>query len=95
VAAALTAAQLCRVCDPASLGFRTTEELADLAEPPGQRRAQDAISFAIDVAHGGYNLFVMGSEGHGRRSMIRRVLGHRAGDSDASLPPSMRCRRVA
>jgi len=79
VAAALTAAQLCRICDPASLGFRTTDELADLAEPPGQVRAEDAIRFAVDVAHEGYNLFVMGPEGHGRRSMIRRMLERRAG----------------
>jgi len=79
VAAALTAAQLCRHCDPAGLGFRTTDELADLAEPPGQVRAEDAIRFAVDVAHEGYNLFVMGPEGHGRRSMIRRVVERQAG----------------
>ncbi|MGE0873202.1 MAG: Lon protease family protein [Burkholderiales bacterium] len=75
--APLAAAQLCRRCDPERLGFGTTDELTDLADPPGQARAEGAIRFAVDMVHEGYNLFVMGPEGFGRRSMIRRILERR------------------
>ncbi|MCX7960761.1 MAG: AAA family ATPase [Burkholderiales bacterium] len=83
--APLSAEALCRRCDPARLGFRTTEELADLAELPGQARAEGAIRFAVGMRHEGYNLYVMGPEGYGRRSMVRRVLEEAA--RAAPVPP--------
>ena len=65
---------LCRRCDAARLGFRTTDELADVEAPPGQARAEEAMRFAVGMRHEGYNLYVMGPEGYGRRTMVRRVL---------------------
>jgi len=72
--APLAAEALCRRCDPARLGFRTTDELPDLDGPPGQARAEGAMRFAVGMRHEGYNLYVMGPEGFGRRTMVRQVL---------------------
>ena len=84
-AAALSAAQLRRRCDPARFAFRTTEELADLADAPGQARATDAIRFGVDIRREGYNLFAMGPEGLGRRTVVRRILEQQALGS--AVPP--------
>jgi lon-related putative ATP-dependent protease len=83
--AALAAEALCRRCDPARLGFRTTDELRDLDGPPGQARAEGAIRFAVGMRHEGYNLYVMGPEGFGRRTMVRQVLEEAA--RAAPVPP--------
>jgi lon-related putative ATP-dependent protease len=72
--AALSVEQLCRRCDVAQFEFRTTDELPDLADAPGQARADGAIRFGVDIRREGYNLFAMGPEGIGRRTMIRRIL---------------------
>ena len=72
--APLSVAQLYRRCDPEKLDFRTTDDLADLADPPGQARADGAIRFAVDIRHEGSNLFAMGPEGVGRRTLVRRLL---------------------
>src|SRR3989304_4139006 len=77
-AAALSAEQLRRRCDPARFEFRTTGELADLADAPGQARATGAILFGVDIQREGYNLFAMGPEGLGRRTMVRRILEQQA-----------------
>jgi lon-related putative ATP-dependent protease len=84
-AAALSAEQLRRRCDPARFEFRTTEELADLADAPGQGRATGAIRFGVDIQREGYNLFAMGPEGLGRRTMVRRILEQQAQGS--AVPP--------
>ena len=81
----LSAAQLYRRCDPESLDFRSTDDLADLADPPGQARADGAIRFAVDIRHEGYNLFAMGPEGIGRRTLVRRLLEQQARGS--ATPP--------
>jgi lon-related putative ATP-dependent protease len=83
--AGLSAEQLCRRCDPARFEFRTTEELADLADAPGQARATGAIRFGVDIRREGYNLFAMGPEGLGRRTMVRRILEQQAQGS--AVPP--------
>jgi len=74
----LSVAQLYRRCDPEKLDFRTTDDLADLADPPGQARADGAIRFAVDIRHEGYNLFAMGPEGVGRRTLVRRLVEQQA-----------------
>ncbi|HUK05543.1 MAG TPA: ATP-binding protein, partial [Burkholderiales bacterium] len=74
----LAVGQLYRRCDPERLDFRTTADLPDLADPPGQARADGAIRFAVDIRHEGYNLFAMGPEGVGRRTLVRRLLEQQA-----------------
>jgi lon-related putative ATP-dependent protease len=85
VPAPLSVAELRRCCDPARLGFRTTGDLPDLGEALGQARAERAIRFAVGMRHEGYNLYAMGPEGFGRRTMVRRVLEEAA--RAAPVPP--------
>ncbi|MGA8049216.1 MAG: AAA family ATPase [Burkholderiales bacterium] len=72
------ASALCAVCDPDKFGFETTAELEDLGEALGQRRAVEAIKFGIGIRQEGYNLFAMGPEGIGRRSIVRHFLEQQA-----------------
>jgi predicted ATP-dependent protease len=66
--------QLHHPCDPAQFGFDTTAELEDLTEIIGQMRAMDAVRFGAGIRHDGYNLFVLGPSGLGKRSMVRKFL---------------------
>jgi lon-related putative ATP-dependent protease len=70
-------------CDPAQFEFATTAELADLDAALGQERALGAIEFGVGMRNEGYNLFAMGPEGIGRRTIVRRHLEAQA----KTLPP--------
>ncbi|WP_233417165.1 Lon protease family protein [Halovulum marinum] len=70
--------QLRRVCDPAALGFRTTEDLPPPEEPVGQQRAMDAVRLATAMRRSGFNLFVLGPPGTGRHRAVDRLLGSAA-----------------
>lgn len=63
-----------RCCDPASLGFETTDEVTPLAEPIGQERALQALEVGLNIAARGFNLFVSGAPGTGRRTALRGYL---------------------
>lgn len=76
----LTEAQLYHVCDLDLLNFETTDELEPLAEPLGQGRAMEALNFGLDMPHAGYNIFVTGSTGLGKHTLIDRLLTHRSRD---------------
>eukprot|EP01155_Anaeramoeba_flamelloides_P037913 Anaeramoba_flamelloidesc28748_g1_i2.p1 GENE.c28748_g1_i2~~c28748_g1_i2.p1 ORF type:complete len:118 (+),score=15.07 c28748_g1_i2:33-386(+) len=76
----LTEAQLYHVCDLDLLNFETTDELEPLAEPLGQGRAMEALNFGLDMPHAGYNIFVTGSTGLGKHTLIDRLLMHRSQD---------------
>ena len=78
----LTADQLRPRCSASDLPFQTTAELQDLTEILGQERAFQAIEFAINVVHRGYNLYVMGSSGLGKHGLIRKYLRSIALDKD-------------
>lgn len=70
--------ELARRCEPAALGFDTTDALEPLGEPLGQARALEALRFGIGIRHEGYNLFAMGPEGAGKQTAVRAVLEARA-----------------
>jgi len=70
--------ELHRICDPASLGFGTTEEVAPLAAALGQGEAMRALAFGVSVASKGYNIFVLGRAGSGRKTFIQQELRARA-----------------
>lgn len=70
--------QLHRACDPEQFTFRTTAELADLTDIIGQARAMDAVRFGSDIRREGYNLFVLGSSGMGKHSLVQQLLENRA-----------------
>lgn len=74
----LKPAQLYQACDSSQFNFRTTAELADLTEIIGQTRAMDAVRFGSSIRQEGYNLFVMGSPGMGKRSLVQQFLKNKA-----------------
>ncbi|MGE5027105.1 MAG: AAA family ATPase, partial [Betaproteobacteria bacterium] len=76
--------QLYQPCDPEHFGFQTTAELEDLTEIIGQMRAMDAVRFGAGIRSEGYNLFVLGPAGMGKRSMVQQVLERRARDEQPS-----------
>ena len=67
-------------CDPQQLDFETTAELADLDHLVAQERATEAIHLGASIEQEGYNLFVLGREGTGRRSLVRQYLEDKARD---------------
>lgn len=74
----LTAAELYKPCRLKEGGFLTTAELEPLAQPPGQRRALEALEFGVDIRNGGFNIFALGSAGVGKRELLNSVLETRA-----------------
>ncbi|MCC5862344.1 MAG: AAA family ATPase [Gammaproteobacteria bacterium] len=82
--AALPAQALYRRCDPALLGFASTAELeSEVPELLGQQRALEAIQLAAHIERQGFNLFVIGAPGSGKRAAVRRHLEARAGEMPA------------
>lgn len=61
-------------CDPATLPFRTTDELPDHSDLIGQDRALEAIGLSAAVAHRDFNLFVLGPSGTGRHDATAKLL---------------------
>jgi len=70
----LTQEQLRNSCDSACLGFETTAELESLTQVIGQDRAVRAIEFGVDISSSGFNLFLAGAPGTGRKTILRRIL---------------------
>jgi len=66
--------QLRHRCDLESLGISSTAELTPDYSALGQNRALDAIQFAIGIDHPGYNIFVSGSTGIGKRELVSRII---------------------
>jgi len=81
----LTADQLYAECDAARLGFKTTEELADLEQVIGQDRAVEAIEFGIGIRQDGFNLYALGPSRSGKRSLVAGFIERKAADEPA--PP--------
>ena len=73
--------QLLRRCATEAFTFATTDDVADVADVVGQPRAVEAIGFGIGIREDGYNLYAMGSEGVGRRTIAKRFLDRAAGAS--------------
>ena len=69
-------------CDPGSLPFDSTDQLPDADQTVGQDRAMESIHFANGMRHRGFNLFALGPEGTGRRSLVLRLLRARAAERD-------------
>ncbi|PSF04685.1 ATP-dependent protease [Marinobacter fuscus] len=68
--------QLYKACVLKDLPFKTTRQLEPLAEIVGQNRAQEAVRFALAMPHGGYNVYAVGLNGLGKRTMMLRFLEH-------------------
>ena len=72
----LSLSQLYKACVLKDLPFKTTRQLEPLAEIVGQNRAQAAVRFALAMPHGGYNVYAVGRNGLGKRTMMLRYLEH-------------------
>jgi len=70
----LPAERLYRHCDPEELPFASTDELEPLGDHLGQDRAVEALEFGLQIAHEGYNIFLLGSTGVGKRELINKLL---------------------
>jgi predicted ATP-dependent protease len=64
--------------NPSELGFLSTNELEPLDQVVGQDRALRALEFGLAVPHRGYNVFVSGMTGTGRKQLIQHLLEERA-----------------
>jgi len=69
---------LYRHCDPDDLEFKTTADLRESGEIPGQDRAIEAIHFATGIGIDGHNVFVLGPSGSGRHAFVRQFLQNKA-----------------
>jgi lon-related putative ATP-dependent protease len=65
-------------CDPNLLDFVTTGELEELSEILGQARALDAIRFGMGMRRDGYNLYVLGPPGIGKRTIVEGIVSKKA-----------------
>ena len=74
----IPAAQLRVECDPAELGFDTTEDLKPHDGLIGQERAIGAIELSASISHQDFNLYVLGTPGMGRHSTVRTLLSKHA-----------------
>lgn len=54
--------------------FETTDEIQDLTDFVGQRRALDAVQFGIEIKSSSHNLYAMGPPGVGKRSIIQTII---------------------
>mgnify|MGYP000087674102 CR=1 FL=1 len=64
-------------CKLSDLPFNTTKALEPLDEIVGQARAQEAIGFAMAMPDSGYNIYAVGRNGLGKRTMMLRYLDHK------------------
>jgi lon-related putative ATP-dependent protease len=61
-------------CPPNSVAAASTKGLDPLEEIVGQTRAQEAVRFAMAMPGSGYNIYAIGRNGLGKRTMILRYL---------------------
>lgn len=71
---ALNADQLRSFCEHAEFGFKTTNDIPDFEGMVGQERAIEALSFAVEINRPGYNMYLMGSTGLGKHTLLKRFL---------------------
>jgi len=61
--------------DAGQLPFKSTEELSPLDEVIGQQRAVRAMDFGLHIQDRGYNVYVSGSPGTGKSTIVKTMIG--------------------
>lgn len=79
----LTAQELYKVANLDVLPCKSTKELPPIDEIVGQERAQKAVEFAMSIREKGYNMYAIGRNGLGKRTMILRYLNRHQHSSEA------------
>ncbi|NRD73871.1 AAA family ATPase [Shewanella sp. VB17] len=62
---------------------KSTKHLTPLDEIVGQERAQQAVEFAMSMKDKGYNIYAIGRNGLGKRTMVMRYLNRHSPDGQA------------
>ena len=76
---------LYRACDPATVPFDTTADERDPIEIYGHERVVEAADLAVRARHRGYNLFALGPDGLGKRTLVRKLLAPTAAGQPVPL----------
>lgn len=74
----LTLDQLTKKCDDDCLHFKTTADLTPLQGIIGQGKAYKAIEFGLSIKKKGYNIYISGSWGTGRKSYAKLITEKKA-----------------
>jgi lon-related putative ATP-dependent protease len=61
-------------CDPSVIRCKTTQELAPLSEIIGQERAVRALKFGLGIRDQGFNIYVAGFPGTGRKTAVKNFV---------------------
>jgi len=69
-------------CDPASLGFESTETLEAPLAIIGQSRALKALQFGLQIQNSGFNIYAAGLPGTGKMTAITAFLERVAKDKE-------------
>jgi len=75
-------------CDLSHLSFNTTADLKGGHDYLGQNRAVEALKFCIGMKYDGYNLYVLGSTGLGKNTVVKKILEQ---ESATSVKPCDWC----
>jgi len=70
----LPSEKLCWQCKPGDLAFETTDDVRLTTGIIGQRRAVKALRLGLDIESFGYNMFVTGRVGTGRKTAINHLI---------------------
>ncbi len=75
---ALLPEQLRRKCELRDAKFRTSQELQDLKTVLGQQKAVTSLRFGLTIRQPGFNVFVLGPSGVGKRQISKRMIAEHA-----------------
>jgi len=71
---ALPVEKLRRVCDPSFMQCESTNDLVPLSEIIGQERAVRALKFGLGIKNHGFNMYVAGYPGTGRKTAVKNFV---------------------
>jgi lon-related putative ATP-dependent protease len=74
----LPPSRLRKGCDPAMFDFGSTAEVEPLDGVIGQERAVRSITLGLNMHRSGYNIFVTGLEGSGKRTIVQDIVSKHA-----------------
>lgn len=76
--APLSPSELRKSCDPAIFDFSSTAEVEPLDSVIGQERAVRSITLGLNMHRPGYNIFITGLEGSGKRTIVQDIVSKHA-----------------
>lgn len=79
----LSPSELRKICDPAVFDFTSTADIDPLDEVIGQQRAVRAINLGLSMNQPGYNIFIAGLEGTGKRTIAQDIVERHARNQEA------------